>query len=139
MDGDGQHPDVGESVFVPHGVVEGFTQAGAWIEGVDQGVAVVDDIEVAAVGVDRERAVEASQGRTHRAGRSGPLNGAGADGAHGAIQGRGIAIIHIGVVVQHVAAGRAAGRGVQGATGLQCGAGVIHRHGGVVGPVEDDG
>ena len=139
-DGDGENADVAEAAgAITHGVVEALGQAGTGIECINNRVVVVNNVDVGAVGVDRERAIHARQSRPDRTGRSRPLAGTGADGAYRAIQGRRVASIHVGVVEQHITAGIGACGAVECSAGFQCGAGVIDGNGCIIGAGDDDG
>ena len=69
-DRDRQDADVGEGT-VGDGVVEGFAQEGTGIEGVNRWISIVDHIDVCAIGLERDRSVEAPQRHTNRAGSAG--------------------------------------------------------------------
>ena len=69
LDRDRDHPDVAQGP-IGNGVVEGFTKAGAWIQGIHKRVAVVHHIGVGAVGVDGQLAIGAKEWRTEAAGRA---------------------------------------------------------------------
>ena len=133
LDRDQDHPDVAQGP-IGNGVVEGFTKAGAWIQGIHKRVAVVHHIGVGAVGVDGQLAIGAQEWRTEAAGRAGPLGASGAEGGHLPLGGEGVVGgIGIRVVGEHIAAGVAAGGGVEGTAGFDGVARVIHRHGRAVG------
>ena len=83
IDGDAQHADVGEAAKVSDRVVELFLQAVAGAEGVDEWIAVVNDVGVGAVGVDGEGAVgptdHKSASAIWRPRRAGSFAGTGSD------------------------------------------------------------
>ena len=66
-DRDRQNTDIRERT-IGDGVVEGLTQEGARIEGVDRWIGVVDHIDIGAVGLEGDRSIQALQGRTDGAG-----------------------------------------------------------------------
>ena len=66
-DRDRQDADIRERT-IGDGVVEGLTQEGARIEGVDRWIGVVDHIDIGAVGLEGDRSIQALQGRTDGAG-----------------------------------------------------------------------
>ena len=133
VDGDGEETNVGQGP-IGDGVVEGINQAGAWIEGIHERIAVVHHVGVGTVGVDGQLAIGALQRRTEAARRSRTLRGSDAEGRHLPLGGeRVVAGIGIGVVGEQVSAGVAAGGGVERAAGFDRRSPVVHRHGGPVG------
>ena len=65
-DGDHQIRTAAVAVRIRDGVDKGLSQRLAGIECVDRGVGVVDAVAVAAIGVDRQAAISAVKGRSHR-------------------------------------------------------------------------
>ena len=66
VDGDHQIRTAAVAVRIRDGVDKGLSQRLAGIECVDRGVGVVDAVAVAAIGVDRQAAISAVKGRSHR-------------------------------------------------------------------------
>ncbi|MNG96309.1 hypothetical protein D3C79_553710 [compost metagenome] len=140
LDGDHQHAYGTQATGIGHLVSELLDQCLAGGERLHGGVAVVDDIPIAAVGVDGQGA----EGRRHAgglaAGNRDDPTAARAVVAYcaelsGFAQRHGI---HVSVVVQHIAGGVLAGRAVVGTAGLEGGGGIALCHGSVVGAMNID-
>ena len=93
-DGDGERGARGRAVGILDGIGEHILCRRALRQRIGVGIGVVEGVAVAAVAVERERAIGAGDGRADIAG-----------GAIHSTHRTGVAGIHIGVVAEHVAAG----------------------------------
>ena len=128
LDRDGEQPDIAQRP-IGDGVVEDFCERGAWIEGINTRVIVVDPVREAAVGIDDQLPVGAQQWRSQGPSAARSLGGSRSDAGHRSLEGqRVIGWIGVGVVGQQVAAGVGAGNAVEATAGFDRGARVVHRH-----------
>src|SRR4029079_3251927 len=132
VDGDRQRGGVAAALSVGNRVAERVGERAADIERLHAAVGVVDVVAVAAVGVELERAVVAGQVGADGAGGGAELHRGDAE--------RGVGIVDVVVVAEHVAAGVGAGTrgavrvdaGLVGTAGIGCGGRIV------VGAVDGD-
>ncbi|MNO55554.1 hypothetical protein D3C76_460460 [compost metagenome] len=136
LDGDIQGGPVLAAIGVDHGVAEGIGQAVADAQLLHLGHAVVQAVEITAIGIERQPAIGATQFHAQGAGSTSACFGTGAQRGDGTgfavIVGRQVggdfAAVHIVVVVQHIADRVEAGHVVVQPAGFDGRFSVVGRH-----------
>ena len=129
--------------MILQGVIECLGEGVTGVECIHRGIAVVQHIAVAAIGIECQRAIQPLECHTQAARCSGTLLASGAERHHLAL-GRGhlivaIGVVNVAIVADHIAPGIRAGGAIEAAPRFNGHANVVGGHGGVIDALDRDG